>query len=187
MSQVLRRPTLVLNRNWQPIHVATVARALIMLYGGTVRVVDPQDYQTYDWSDWSRLRPQEDEHFVRTVSYRLRVPEVVVLASYDGIPGTTVPFSRRNIYKRDRYSCQYCGAQPDVEDLTIDHVIPRAQGGVSSWENCVLACYDCNRLKADRTPHQAKMRLRHTPQTPCLATSLLVACQTDQELGSFPW
>ncbi len=58
MSQrVLQRPTLVLNRNWQPIHVATVARAVIMLYSGTVRVVDPQDYQTYDWDDWSRLRP----------------------------------------------------------------------------------------------------------------------------------
>ena len=77
---ILQRPTLVLNRNWQPIHVATVARAVIMLYSGTVRVVDPQDYQTYDWEDWSRLHPADDEHCIRSVSHRLRVPEVVVLA-----------------------------------------------------------------------------------------------------------
>ena len=153
MSQsVLQRPTLVLNRNWQPIHVATVARAVIMLYTGTVRVVDPKDYQTYNWDDWSRLRPHAEEHCIHSVSYQLRVPEVVVLAHYDGMPGTTVPFSRRNIYKRDRYTCQYCGRQPAIEDLTIDHVIPRAQGGVSSWENCVLACFECNKHKADHTP-----------------------------------
>ncbi len=163
---VLRRPTLVLNRNWQPIQVATVARALVMLYAGNVRVVDPRDYQTYDWSDWSRLRPTDDEHMIRTMSSPLRVPEVIVLAQYDGLPGTTVPFSRRNIYRRDRHTCQYCGSQPTVEDLTIDHVVPRAQGGGSSWENCVLACFECNRLKADRTPQQAKMRLRRPPKRP---------------------
>ncbi len=57
-ARVLQRPALVLNRNWQPIHVATVARAILMLYGGTVRVVDPEDYQTYDWEDWARLHPR---------------------------------------------------------------------------------------------------------------------------------
>jgi 5-methylcytosine-specific restriction endonuclease McrA len=167
MSQnVLQRPTLVLNRNWQPIHIATVARAVIMLYTGTVRVVDPKDYQTYNWEDWSRLGPHEEEHCIHSVSCQLRVPEVVVLAHYDGMPGTTVPFSRRNIYKRDRYTCQYCGRQPAIEDLTIDHVIPRAQGGVSSWENCVLACFECNKHKADHTLDQARMRLRYVPQRP---------------------
>jgi len=167
MSQrVLQRPTLVLNRNWQPIHVATVARAVVMLYAGTVRVVDPQDYQTYDWDDWSRLRPREDEHCVRSVTHRLRVPEVVVLPHYSGMPGRTVPFSRRNIYKRDRYTCQYCGKQPAIEDLTIDHVVPRSQGGVSCWENCVLACFRCNRKKADRRLEQAHMRLKRVPKRP---------------------
>ncbi|MFW6169163.1 MAG: HNH endonuclease [Planctomycetota bacterium] len=167
MSQrVLKRPTLVLNRNWQPIHVATVARAVVMLYSGTVRVVDPRDYQTYDWEDWSRLRPTEDEHCIRGVTRRFRVPEVVVLPHYSGLPGTTVPFSRRNLYKRDGYTCQYCGKRPAIEDLTIDHVIPRSQGGVSSWDNCVLACFRCNCRKADQSPKQARMRLRHPPQQP---------------------
>jgi 5-methylcytosine-specific restriction endonuclease McrA len=163
---ILQRPALVLNRNWQPIQVATVARALIMLYSGTVRVVDPADYQTYDWGDWSRLRPGEGEGCIRTVRFRLRVPEVVVLARYGGLPGNAVPFSRRNIYKRDRCTCQYCGAQPPMDELTIDHVVPRSRGGMSSWDNCVLACFHCNKRKADRLPKEAGMRLRHAPKQP---------------------
>ena len=75
-------------------------------------------------------------------------------------------FSRRNIFKRDRFTCQYCGAQPGSEELTLDHVIPRVQGGESRWDNCVLACLACNKRKADRTPQQAGMRLRKEPVQP---------------------
>ncbi len=91
---------------------------------------------------------------------RLRVPEVVALQHFDRLPLAAVAFSRRNVAKRDHFTCQYCGSQPGVEDLTIDHVLPRAQGGTSSWTNCVAACAPCNARKADRTPEQAGMRLR---------------------------
>jgi 5-methylcytosine-specific restriction endonuclease McrA len=165
-SKILQRPTLVLNRNWQPVHVATVARALVMLWNESARVVDPSDYQTYTWENWSKLRPAEGERFIRAVGFRLRVPEVITLTDYDRLPAATVSFSRRNIFKRDHYTCQYCGQQPGMEELTLDHVIPRAQGGVSRWENCVLACLECNKRKADRTPEQAKMRLRRKPVQP---------------------
>jgi 5-methylcytosine-specific restriction endonuclease McrA len=97
---------------------------------------------------------------------RLRVPEVVALTRYDRIPTNAVTFSRRNIYKRDRYTCQYCGAQPGTEELTLDQVVSRAQGGISTWENCVLACVSCNKRKADRTPEQARMPLRKPPVRP---------------------
>ncbi len=188
--KVLQRPTLVLNRNWQPVNVATVARALVLLWNESARVVDPRDYQLYTWADWSKLRPCGDEPFIRAVRFRLRIPEVVALRSYDRVPVATVTFSRRNIFKRDHNTCQYCGVQPGkkgagpicrngpegaahqldlstfCEELTIDHVVPRSQGGVSSWENCVLACVACNKRKADRTPEQARMRLRHKPARP---------------------
>lgn len=166
MIHVLQRPTLVLNRNWQAVHIATVARALVMLYRGAARVVDPRNYQTYDWNDWAQLRPAEGDAFVRGVSLRIRVPEVVTLAEYDAVPSASVTFSRRNIFKRDKFTCVYCGVQPGVNELTIDHVLPRAQGGQSSWDNCVLACLACNHAKADRTPEQAGMRLRKQPQRP---------------------
>jgi len=166
VSAVLNRPTLVLNRNWQPVGVATVAKSLVKVWNETARIVDPHDYQQYDWPDWARLVPDENELFIRTRSNRLRVPEVIVLTSYDRLPASTVTFSRRNIFKRDRFTCQYCGRQPGSEELTVDHVMPRAQGGTSSWQNCVLACIGCNAKKADRTPEQARMPLRHNPVRP---------------------
>ena len=145
---------------------ATVARALVMVWNEAARVVDPADYQLYAWNDWSQFAPESDELYIQAVNRRLRVPEVVSLTSYDRMPAATVSFSRRNIFKRDRYACQYCGVQPGSEDLTIDHVVPRSHGGVSSWENCVLACMQCNKRKANRTPEQANMRLRRTPVRP---------------------
>ena len=166
VAKVLERPTLVLNRNWQPVNVATVERALTMLWNESARVVDPHDYQMYTWADWSRLVPQEGEPFIQAIRMRLRVPEVVTLTDYDRLPTAAVSFSRRNIFKRDHYTCQYCGVQPGSEELTIDHVIPRAQGGTSNWENCVLACVACNKRKADRTPEQAGLRLHKPPVRP---------------------
>jgi 5-methylcytosine-specific restriction endonuclease McrA len=162
----LQRPTLVLNRNWQPVNIATVARALVLVWNATAQIVDPEDYRLYDWEDWVRLHPKENETFIRSVRFRLRVPEVIALRSYDRVPSSVVTFSRRNIFKRDHYTCQYCGKQPGADALTIDHVVPRAQGGESRWDNCVLACLECNGRKADRTPAQAGMRLRKTPVRP---------------------
>jgi 5-methylcytosine-specific restriction endonuclease McrA len=166
VAKILERPTLVLNRNWQPVNVATVSRALVMLWNESARVVDPQDYQLYTWDDWSQMKPGEGELFIRTIRMRLRVPEVIALTEYDRLPAAVVSFSRRNIFKRDHFACQYCGVQPGSEDLTIDHVVPRAQGGTSTWENCVLACVACNKRKADRTPTQAGMRLHKQPARP---------------------
>ena len=166
MSSTLQRPTLVLNRNWQAINVATVARALIMIWNESAKVVDPETYQLYDWQDWSKMVPAGDEPFVQAVHQRFRVPEVVALTDYDRLPTAAVTFSRRNVFKRDRFTCQYCGKQPGGDELTIDHVVPRAQGGESSWKNCVLACLECNARKADRTPDQARMRLRSEPVRP---------------------
>jgi 5-methylcytosine-specific restriction endonuclease McrA len=163
---VLQRPTLILNRNWQPVRVATVARALVLLWNEAARVVDPADFQLYTWADWARLKPRDGELFVQAVRFRLRVPEVLTLVRYDRVPVAAVAFTRRNIFKRDRFTCQYCGMQPGTEELTIDHVVPRSQGGASTWSNCVLACVACNKRKADRTPQQAGLRLRKTPHRP---------------------
>jgi 5-methylcytosine-specific restriction endonuclease McrA len=166
VAAILDRPTLVLNRSWQPVGVAPVSRSLVLLWNDNARVVDPQDYRLYAWADWADLVPRADEPFIQGVRLRLRVPEVVALTKYDRIPANAVTFSRRNIYKRDRYTCQYCGAQPGTEELTLDHVVPRSQGGISTWENCVLACVGCNKRKADRTPEQAGMPLRKQPVRP---------------------
>jgi 5-methylcytosine-specific restriction endonuclease McrA len=166
VALVLNRPTLVLNRNWQPVGVATVARSLVKVWNETARIVDPVDYRLCTWADWAKLRPADGEACIQTRRIRLRVPEVVTLTKYGHVPASAVTFSRRNVFKRDRFACQYCGRQPGSEELTIDHVVPRSQGGVSAWENCVLACVECNKRKADRTPPQARMTLRKQPGRP---------------------
>jgi 5-methylcytosine-specific restriction endonuclease McrA len=165
-AKMLERPALILNYNWQPVNVATVARALVLLWNEAARVVDPETYQLFTWADWSKVAPRDGDAFIQAVRLRLRVPEVIVLTEYDRLPSAAVSFSRRNVFKRDYWTCQYCGMQPGGEELTIDHVVPRSQGGTSTWDNCVLSCIDCNKRKADRTPKQAGMKLRKAPVRP---------------------
>jgi 5-methylcytosine-specific restriction endonuclease McrA len=165
-TTVLDQPTLVLNRNWQPVHVTTVARSLILLWNDAARVVDAEEYRLMSWDDWARYVPAEGAPCVRSARLRLKVPEIICLAHYDRLPSTAVTFSRRNVSRRDHYTCQYCGAQPGAESITIDHVLPRSQGGASSWTNCAAACTQCNARKGDRTPEQAGMKLRRRPVRP---------------------
>ena len=165
-THALQRPSLVLNRNWQPVNVATVARSLVLLWNESARVVDPDTFQLYTWDDWSALRPREGEAFIQSVRQRLRVPEVIVLAHFDRLPRASVSFNRRNLFKRDHFACQYCGVQPGSAELTIDHVLPRSRNGPTNWENCVLACVSCNKRKADRTPDEARMKLLKRPVRP---------------------
>ena len=166
VTSILRRPTLVLNRSWQPIAVAPVYRALTKVFVGSARVVDPSDYQLYTWADWADLEPEDGEPVIHSQRLAMRVPEVISLVDFDQLPQVTVSLNRRNLFSRDRHTCQYCGAQPGSEELTIDHVVPRSHGGESSWENCVLACVGCNHRKADRTPEIAHMHLRRQPERP---------------------
>jgi 5-methylcytosine-specific restriction endonuclease McrA len=166
VANILNQPALVLNRNWQPVNVAPVARALVLVWNDAAKVVDPANFQLYTWEGWSQLSPLDGERFIQAVRFRMRVPEVIALSHFDRLPTATVAFSRRNIFKRDHYTCQYCGRQPGSAELTIDHVVPRSQGGESRWDNCVLACMNCNKIKADRTPIQARMRLKRQPQRP---------------------
>ncbi len=166
VARILQRPTLVINRNWQPVNVATVARALTLVWNRTAQVIDPDSFQLYDWEDWSQLAPKDGEPFIQAVTRRFRAPEVISLSHYDRVPTAVVAFSRRNLFTRDHYTCQYCGDQPGSSELTIDHVIPRSRGGLSTWENCVLACVECNKKKADRTVEQSHMRLRKKPIRP---------------------
>lgn len=165
---LLDQKTLVLNRSWHAIHVTTVRRALAMLYRDAARVVTPETFEMHDFDSWAELSAHRRRSgpAVTGVRLRLRIPEVIVLNGYDGVPVRRVSFSRRNIYKRDNYTCQYCGKRYGTEDLSIDHVVPRSRGGRLSWTNCVIACLACNVRKGNRTLEEAGMRLISTPKKP---------------------
>lgn len=171
---LLDQPTLVLNRSWLPVHVTTVRRALSLLVRGAATVVQPETYETFEFEAWI-ARPHPRRAVIRTVRVQIPVPEVVVLRCYDRPARRSVPFTRRNLYRRDQLRCQYCGRRPGTRSLTIDHVLPRSLGGTTSWTNCVLACAECNGRKGGRTPEQVGMKLLKPPVRPRWPTSLRAA------------
>ncbi|MBN2490435.1 MAG: HNH endonuclease [Planctomycetes bacterium] len=163
---MLDQKTLVLNRSWRAIHVTTVRRALALLYQNAAKVVSPDTFEMHDFESWADFARRRGADCIRTVTLKIPIPEVIVLKGYDGVPVRRVSFSRRNIYKRDNYTCQYCGTRRASEELSIDHVVPRSRGGRMSWTNCVLACLRCNVKKGNRTLAEAGMHLIRTPTRP---------------------
>jgi 5-methylcytosine-specific restriction endonuclease McrA len=157
---------LVLNRHFQPIHVTNAKRAFSLLYLGVARVID-REFKTFDFDSWAELSEEmASGDVIKTVGGAIRIPRVIVLQLYDRIPKTKVRFSRHNIYMRDGNTCQYCAQELPRSELNLDHVVPRAQGGRTTWENVVCCCIDCNLTKAARTPEQAKMKLLKVPVRP---------------------
>ncbi len=165
-ESVLYDPTLVLNRHWLPIRVCSVRRALTLVWKDLARIIGPDNYAVYDFSSWADLHVEDGERAVRTVSLQIRVPEIIVLRRFDRFTRPQVVFSRRNLFRRDRNTCQYCGVRFPTEDLSIDHVVPRSLGGISSWTNCVVACLSCNARKGNRSLQQSGMTLIRQPAKP---------------------
>ena len=166
------RKCLVLNKNWTPVGTVTLQRAITMLFkeegdgAPKAKIIDPASYQAFTWEDWSKLQPEMTDDKIAGTNVFFKVPEIILLSKYEKLPRPKIHFSRRTLWKRDKKTCQYCGVKPEDDQISIDHVNPRAQGGLTTWENCVLCCVKCNRKKADRTPSQAGMRLLSTPKKP---------------------
>lgn len=165
MNDVLHAAVLVLNRLFQPVQVTSVRRAFGLLYRGAAHAMDEAG-EIHDFRSWGRLRPRGDDDVVRTVTMALRVPRVLKLTCFDQLPRTIVHLSHRNVMLRDHFQCQYCGGTPAPSELNIDHVVPRSQGGIDSWENLVTACRPCNLRKGGRTPEESGMRLVRKPVRP---------------------
>lgn len=167
---------LVLNRMYMPVHVVGVRRAFCLLCKENAEVINIEDgaWMTYDFDSWLEncsLRAElgdidESEDWIRSVAFEIQVPRVIRLLTYDRVPRNTVKFTRRNVFLRDEYLCQYCGRKFSTSSLSLDHVKPRSQGGLSTWGNIVTACLKCNVRKGGRTPEQASMRLLNRPVRP---------------------
>ncbi len=165
---------LVLNKSFLPVHVTTVRRAFCLLYSGIAKAVNSQ-YDTFDYESWSQISIERSDETVGLVDRVIKVPRVILLLAYDRVPKRRVRFSRYNIFARDKNTCQYCGEKFSRSELNLDHVIPRSQGGISSWENVVCSCHSCNRHKGGRTPVQAKMKLVAQPRRPAWTPPLNIS------------
>lgn len=170
MSSYLNQHVLVLNRLWQAVNICTVRRALTLLFEGHAQVVFGDvdgAYQTFNFPQWQDFSLQEPHpESIHTISFRIRVPRVILLGVFDRLPKKEVKFTRHNIFERDGNTCQYCGKVFERKDLNLDHVIPRDRGGPTTWENIVCSCIPCNTHKANRTPYEAGMHLIRKPKRP---------------------
>jgi 5-methylcytosine-specific restriction endonuclease McrA len=109
---------------------------------------------------------EESDRVIRSITVSIKVPSVVRLMGFVRFRRKDAKFSRKNIYARDKYRCQYCGQPFTQEELTCDHVIPRSRGGRAEWDNIVTCCVGCNRKKGGRTPEEAGLRLVRKPARP---------------------
>jgi 5-methylcytosine-specific restriction endonuclease McrA len=153
---------LVLNQDYQPLSVCSVQRSVKLLF-----------------LEKAELLHDRPDMMLRTVTEEYSYPSVIRLKRYIRLPYSKIALSRRNIMKRDRQTCQYCGIK---SDLTLDHVMPKSRGGRDSWENLTTACNTCNVKKGNRTPEEAGMPLKSKPYRPIHITffqNLLGSVQAD--------
>ncbi|MBA7637692.1 hypothetical protein ES703_45338 [subsurface metagenome] len=144
---MINLPVLVLNQSYEPLNICRVRRAVVLIYQNKAEMLE------------------NGSGFIHSVSREFPVPSVIRLATIiRRPPRSTRKLTRLEVFKRDHYTCQYCGKE--TRNLTLDHVIPRYRGGQHTWENVVSACVRCNRRKAGRTPQEAGMRLTHHPFQP---------------------
>lgn len=179
MKSILHKTTvLVLNRNWQAIHVKTPAEAFCMMATGAANGLDVQGNDSISplkWDAWLKLTIREEDHVVNTPRGPVRVPTVIVASNYSKIPLCRPRFGAHGIWERDGGICQYTGRLLKPGEGNIDHVVPRSRGGASSWENCVLSHRLVNEKKADRLPHEAGLRLQQKPAIPrALPATILI-------------
>ena len=167
---------LVLNRVYSAIRIVDARKAFTFLAKSVAEVISLEqgNFRNYDFGSWTDIADlqrefeSEQHDWVRTPSMTLAVPKIIRLFSYDRRPSQDIRLNRRNIYARDESACQYCGRKFSTRELSLDHVIPRVQGGEDSWTNLVCACVRCNARKGGRTPRQANMRLVKKPIKPRL-------------------
>ncbi len=157
---MLNEPVLVLNANYEPLNVCTTRRALGLFLSGKAELV------------------LNGRGYVRTIRTLIPRPSVIRLGYMVKRPRPRVRLSKREIFRRDHYQCQYCGRTSG--QLTIDHVIPRHRGGDYSWGNLVTACPQCNVRKGGRTLQEANMRLRHPPREPHASALYLYGSYLEQ-------
>lgn len=148
--------TLLLSQGYEPIKVISWRRAITLLTLGKVEVIEAYDNE------------------ICAATLVIKIPAVVRLLRAFRRHNKPVRFSRINIFARDGYRCQYCGAKRSVRELTYDHVVPRSKGGKTTWDNIATCCVSCNRKKGNRTPTEARMALRSVPAQPAWTPAVVI-------------
>lgn len=156
MNGLVNSAVLVLNENYEPLNVCNARRAVVLVDRGKAEVLE-----------------NADGAVLRTTSRFIPLPSVIRLVYLIRRPRPQRKLTRKELFLRDRYTCQYCGKE--TRDLTVDHVVPRHRGGRHSWDNLVSACRACNHRKANHSVEEARMRLLKLPEAPRTSSYYVVA------------
>ena len=159
----MQAAVLFLDAEWRPLRVESWQRALSDLFLANIEVIEYSKDRT-----------------IQGVSRTYDLPSVVRVKRKFKRDKIRVKFSRINIYTRDKFICQYCAERKMTEDLNFDHIMPRANGGKTTWENIVTCCIECNNRKANRTPAEAGMKLLHKPKKPTYLPSITIKMNSNQ-------
>jgi 5-methylcytosine-specific restriction endonuclease McrA len=162
-----QKTVLVLNRHWLPVSVVTPADAFCHMVAETADGlrISPDSMLTLAWNDWRKL-PDEGAASIGTKEGRVRIPTVIVLTRFGGLPVCRPSFGFRALWARDGGRCQYSGRQLAIHEADIDHIVPRSRGGRDAWDNCVISDRNINRRKGARTPEEARLTLIRKPTVP---------------------
>lgn len=171
MKKTLNRRVLILNKNWFAFKVRNVKKAILLASRERACIIDTKDYSIYTWKDWIKLPCDGDG--ISTTRGNIRIPSVILLTAYGKIPNSTPRLTKKNLFIRDGYICQYTGQKVSTRDADIDHVIPTSRKGKNSWDNMVVCSKKVNRMKADRTPGEAGLKLIKKPKKPSRTNLML--------------
>lgn len=170
MTDILNKTiVLVLNRNWQAINIRTPQEAFCQMATNVATGLDIEaenHIRPVTWAEWITLPIRTGDNTVRTAHSVIRVPTVIVAVNFAKVPKKRPKLSAKNIRERDGNRCQYTGRLLHPSEGSLDHVVPRARGGMDTWENLVWSAKDVNQRKADRLPHEAGLKLLSVPRAP---------------------
>lgn len=136
----------MLNVTYEPLNVCNIKRAVALVLSGKAETLI------------------NGRGFIHSSSLELEIPSVIKLGYMVKRPRPRIALSKKEVFRRDNYTCQYCGKQTKI--ITLDHVIPRRAGGMHTWDNLTTACMSCNRRKGGKRPDEANMPLRRIPAEP---------------------
>jgi 5-methylcytosine-specific restriction endonuclease McrA len=155
LAAIVSSAVLVLNENYEPLNVCNERRAIVLVNGGKAEVLE------------------HGRGYLRSPSQQIQLPSVIRLVYLIKRPRPQARLTRREVFLRDNYTCQYCGVH--TKDLTIDHVTPRVKGGKHVWDNLVSACRACNHRKGAKTVEEAHMALRRPSFQPKASPYYVIA------------
>lgn len=163
-----KNDVLVLNKSYIPIHIIDWKKSMSLIFQETAKPLD-RDLITYSFDEWMLFSSDKiscDYPKINTVKYKMAIPEIILLKTYNRLPHRDVKYSRQTLFERDGFRCYLCNNIFERKELTVDHVVPRSKGGVTTWDNTITCCKNCNSIKGNKDLSDLSLKPFFLPKRP---------------------